>query len=106
MSKKSTKPTKSTKWSMWKIILALVACAVSSVGLFIASRVVEPQIQSDVPIDPSTQSIITASSLLLMFSTMAGILTVLCAIWIGFRVRDARIPLWEKNKKRTRGRKR
>jgi len=96
----------SAKWPMWKIILALVACAVSSVGLFVASRVVKPEVQGDIPVDPSAQSIVTASTLLLMLSTMAGVLTVLCVVWVVFRVRDARIPPWEKNKKRPRRRRR
>ncbi len=81
--------------------MTTAACAVATVALWWLSLVLE-QVGPTPTTDPAGRSpALTPSSFLMMMGTGAGLGTVLTAIWLVVRIRQARTPAW----KRRRGRR-
>ncbi len=88
---------KSKRWPKWKIVVSFACCTATSILLYLAGFMVEGQETAD--IDSTTQPLLDFATLLLMFSTVAGLLAVLCLIWLIYRIRLSRIPPWERGKR-------
>ena len=96
---------KSSRWPMWKIITALLGCTLASAAFYVAGFLVEKQnLRPADPEDAGPAALLGMSTLLLMFGTVGVLLAILCAIWIGFRIYESRIPPWERNVRKGRRR--
>lgn len=92
------------RWQIWKIALAAGACAVVSVVLFWLSAVAEP---AEVVTDENEPvPLLTVPSFLQMLGAAVAILTILAVVWLIYRIRESRIPVWERKKPRKRRRRR
>ncbi|MCP4248006.1 MAG: hypothetical protein GY778_13240 [bacterium] len=92
------------RWPIWKIATAALVCLASAAGLlwlsFVAS--VPPPEEST----PQSQPMMTLSTLLVMLSVAMAMLGVLALGWLAHRIRDDRIPAWEKRDRPKRRRRR
>ena len=80
------------RWPLWKIAAGTAGCAVASGALIWLSRYMERPGTGDA----ARTGTMTPAAFLLMVGVMSGILTVLGAIWLVLRVREARKPAWER----------
>jgi hypothetical protein len=92
------------RWQIWKIALTAAACAVVSVVMFWLSTVAEP---AEVVTDENEPvPLLTVPSFLQMLGAAVAILTILAVVWLVYRIRESRIPVWERKKPRKRRRRR
>ena len=90
------------RWSTWKIVVAAVGCAVLAGVLFWLSALMERTL-GEPSGGPSAQpSVVTIPSFIMILAVTAVILSVLGLVWLVLRIRDARIPVWEKRGKKKR----
>lgn len=90
------------RWPIWKIALATGGCAVVAAVLFWLSALVEGVSgeQTTTPIRRSPA--LTVSSFVMMLAVGAVIFGVLGVIWLAFRIREARMPAWDRRAKKRR----
>jgi len=94
------------RWPIWKIAAATAGAAALAIALFGLS-VFLGKAAGPATTNPSGQNAAsTLPDLIVLLSTMVGVLTVLGLIWLGFRIREARLPVWERGQRRRRGRAR
>ena len=94
---------KSTRWPIWKIALAMGGCAAAAVALFWLSVFMGTVVPDET--DPASQSqFLTLPGFILVLGVAATMLAILCVIWLVVRIRESRIPPWERGKKKTRRR--
>ena len=90
------------RWPLWKIVAATLACAAVGVVLLWVSALVGgtegEQSASPLPGRPT----LTFSGFLMMVAMAAIVLGVLGVIWLGFRIREARLPAWKRRGKKRR----
>ena len=92
------------RWQIWKIALAATACAVGSVALFWLSTIAKP---AEVVTDENEPvALLTVPSFLQMLGAAVAILAALALVWLIYRIRESRIPVWERKKPRKRRRRR
>ena len=92
-----TKPVK--RWPIWKIAVATVGCALLAGVLLWFSLFIQP----DAAADPDTPNpAMTLPSFLMMLATAAGLLSLLCLVWLMLRIRESRIPAWKRRGKKGR----
>ncbi len=94
---------KSTRWPIWRIGVATGGCAVAAAVLFWASVFLEQVGAADE--EATKRTLLTLPGFVLILGVVATMLTILCAIWLGARVRESRIPPWERGKKKSRRRR-
>ena len=90
------------RWPMWRFAAGAVVCAAGSVFLlwlsvFTERATVVPGAAPDTP-----KSALSLPTLIMAFGVGALILSVLCVVWLVMRIRDARIPPWERGRKKRR----
>lgn len=92
------------RWPIWKIALAVAGCASTCALLLWLSAVAAP---------PETETakgtetpVLTVPTFLQMSGAAVGMLTILGVIWLVSRIRESRIPVWERKKPRKRRRRR
>lgn len=91
---------KATRWPMWKIAVAAAGSAVAAVILFVLSALLEgvgAQPESDA-VEP--QQLMSFPAFILILGVVAVMLCVLSTVWLGVRVRESRIPPWERGRKK------
>ena len=92
------------RWPTWKIAVSATAGLAAAAGLLWLSFVVAvPPPEADVP---QSQPLMTLSTLLLMLSVALLLLAALALGWLVYRIRDDRIPAWEKRDRGKRKRRR
>lgn len=95
-------PRSAERWPIWKIATASAGCAAVAAALFWLSRLAE-QLGTPTTTGPSTRTpALTLPSFIMMLALMAAILAVLSAVWLGFRIREARTPAWKRSRKKRR----
>ncbi len=92
---------KSTRWPIWKITAYTAACAVGCPLLFWLSRLVD-QADKQSTSPGGGSPMLTISSFLMMIGIAIGMLGVLGVIWLFFRIREARTPVWKRKSKKKR----
>ena len=90
------------RWPIWKIAAATGGCAAAAAVLFWLSAVTD-QAGGEQATDPLTRTpALTFSVFLMMMAIAVAILAVLGMIWLGFRIQEARTPVWERRGRRKR----
>jgi hypothetical protein len=56
--------------------------------------------------DAAGQAVITVPTFLIMLGVAFGMLSALSVLWLVLRVREARMPVWERNERRRKRRRR
>lgn len=86
------------RWAIWKIAVTTASCAVATVVLWWLSLFLE-RIGPTPTTDPAGRSAaLTPASFLMMMGTGAGLGTLLTAIWLVLRIRQARTPAWKRRR--------
>lgn len=86
-----------TRWPIWKISLTTACGAAVTATLFILSRVTETAATSQ-PADSASQgAALTLPGMLMMLGVLGVVLTLLAAVWLGVRVREALVPAWKRH---------
>lgn len=95
---------KTKRWPLWKITAAAVIFALASGALFylssVAGNLTEEQPAGDQP------QLLTVPIFVMIMGVAAAMLCLLCLVWLGVRIKEARTPPWERKKKKTRRRRR
>lgn len=91
-------------WSIWKIALAAAGCAAVSAALFWLSVIAAPPTTEAG--DEEDVALLTVPTFLQMMGTALAMLAALAVGWLVYRVRQSRIPVWERKKPRKRRRRR
>jgi hypothetical protein len=90
------------RWPIWKIAVVTGGLAVVAIVLFWLSVLTE-RATSDLTTNPAGRTLaLTPGGMIMMAGIVAGAFAVLGCIWLGFRIREALRPEWE----RGRGKKR
>ena len=91
-------------WPTWKIALVVAGCVAGSVALFWLSAIAAPsQPDND---EEQKMTLITVPAFLQILGATVGILALLAAAWLVYRIRLDRIPVWERKKPRKRRKRR
>jgi hypothetical protein len=91
-----------TRWPIWKIAAATGGLAAVAALLFWLSAVTD-QAGGEQATDPLTRAPVLSFSVFLMMMAIAvAILGVLGLVWLGFRIQEARTPVWERRGKKKR----
>jgi hypothetical protein len=91
---------KSTRWPIWKIAVASVACALAAIVLFVLSFLLEDVGDSSETDVVGQQQLLSLPLFILILGVVAVMLCVLSAVWLGSRIRESRIPPWERGRKK------
>ncbi len=90
------------RWAIWQIVAAIVGCAVAAPALFWVSTLLDVD-TGEQPADPLAPApIMTISSLVTMLAMFATLLGILAIVWLVVRIRNDRIPAWEKQARKSR----
>ena len=87
---------------MWRIAALSAGCAVVSAALVWLSRITEGPAAEQAADSQTRSAALSLSGFILLFGIATGLGAVLCAVWLAFRIRDARIPAWEKRGRKKR----
>ena len=91
------------RWPMWKIATAVVGLVAGAVLLFVLSTFVE---EPEVPDNGSAgPPLLTVPTFLIMLGVGLSMLAALSIGWLIWRIRESRIPIWERKKPRRRKRR-
>ena len=90
---------KSTRWPIWKIAVAAGGSAVAAVILFVLSLYLEGFGGESEPGGGSRQ-LMSLPAFIMILGVVAVMLCVLSTVWLGARVRESRIPPWERGRKK------
>lgn len=89
---------RTTRWPIWKIALTAGGCAAAAVILFWLSVFMGTCVPDET--DPASQAqLLTFPGFIMVLGVAATMLSILCIIWLVVRIREARIPPWERGKK-------
>ena len=92
------------RWPIWKIATTAAGLVAAAVLLFVLSTLAgEPEVLDD---DSAQPPLLTVSTFLIMLGTGLSMLAALSIGWLIWRIRESRIPVWERKKPRRRRRKR
>ena len=91
---------KSTRWPIWKIAVTTACCAAAAIVLFILSFLLEDVGGSTETDVVGQQQLLSLPLFILILGVVAVLLCVLCALWLGSRIRESRIPPWERGRKK------
>ncbi|MBU0616776.1 MAG: hypothetical protein KKI02_03585 [Planctomycetes bacterium] len=95
-----TKPP--DRWPLWKIVTATLGCAAGGAMLLWLSTLVG-KAEGEPTADPlNRRPVLTLSGFLTILGTAGMALSFLSLIWLGYRIRQARIPAWKKRGKKKR----
>ncbi|MBU0637412.1 MAG: hypothetical protein KKB50_00990 [Planctomycetes bacterium] len=90
------------RWRIWKIGLATAGCLAATLILFWVSTLVEDDGANQPPGPMQRSSSLTVAGFMVMIAAIAAALTLLCLIWLALRIREARLPAWERGRKKKR----
>jgi len=88
---------KSNRIALWKIVLALIGCLLISPTLFVLGSLATQYMPGTADSNTGSQPIFTVGTLLMLLGAAIGLLAILAAIWLVYRIYDSRIPAWKKN---------
>ena len=88
---------KSDRIALWKIVLALTGCVLVSPTLFVLGHLAEQHLPGTDDPNTGSQPMFTVGTLLMLLGAAIGLLAILAAIWLIYRIHDSRIPAWKKN---------
>ena len=94
------------RWPIWKIAVTDAGCAAAAVVLFWLSSWIY---KSDVEQESGPfgrNPTLSVSNILMAVGVVATALCLLGVVWLAIRIRESRIPAWEKPRKRPHKRKR
>jgi cytochrome bd-type quinol oxidase subunit 2 len=91
---------KSTRWPIWKIAVAAASCAGAAVLLFVLSVFLEGVGDQPEPDAVGQQQLMSLPAFVMILGVVAVMLCVLSTIWLGARIRESRIPPWERGRKK------
>jgi hypothetical protein len=95
-----TKPPE--RWPLWKIVAATLGCAAGGAVLLWLSALLG-KAEGEPTADPlNRRSVLTLSGFVMMLGTAAMVLSVLGVVWLGYRIREARMPAWKRRGKKKR----
>ena len=90
------------RWPIWKIAIVTLGLTVAAVVLFWLSVVTDKAI-GGLTTNPAGQSLaLTPGSFIMMGAIVAGAFGILSAIWLAYRIWEARLPAWERPRKKKR----
>ncbi len=93
---------KSTRWPIWKIAAAAAGCAAMAVILFVLSVYLEKLVGESEPAFGGGRQLLSLPAFIMILGVVAVMLCVLSTLWLGLRVRESRIPPWERGRKKRR----
>ena len=86
------------RWPIWKIAVTGLSCvAGAGVLLWLSRYLGQLEFAKEAEQDPNT--ILTLPGFVLVLSIAALLLAVVCFIWLGVRIKEARTPPWERKGK-------
>jgi hypothetical protein len=92
------------RWPIWKIALAVAGCgSACALLLWLSTVAAPPETESA---EAQETAMLTVPIFLQMTGTAVGMLTILGVIWLVSRIRESRIPVWERKKPRKRRKRR
>ena len=92
------------RWPIWKIALAVAGCAAAcALLLWLSAVAATPETETA---KGQEARMLTVPTLLQMLGAAIGMLTILGVVWLVSRIRESRIPVWERKKPRKRRRRR
>jgi hypothetical protein len=93
---------KADRWPLWKIVATTLGCAaVGAVLLWLS--VLAGKAEGDPSANPlNRRSALTLSGFLMILGTAGLVLSFLGMVWLGYRIREARIPAWKRRGKKKR----
>ena len=95
-----TKPPE--RWPLWKIVAATLGCAAVG-GVLLWLSALAGKVEGDQSADPLNRGpALTLSGFLTILGTAGMALSFLSLLWLGYRIREARIPAWKKRGKKKR----
>ena len=95
-----SKPAK--RWPIWKIAACGVGCVVAAIGLFWLWVVLD-NVEGLSTNDDDLSGVLALPGFVLILGMAASMLALMSWVWLGLRIREARIPPWErKNRSRRR----
>jgi hypothetical protein len=94
------------RWPIWKIGLATGGCALGSLLVFTAAVIVDRAVSVGGDDPTARKPVMDLPGVLAALGMAFGMLAVLGIIWLVYRIRSDRIPVWEKKVKKKRGKKR
>jgi hypothetical protein len=90
------------RWPRWKIVIATVGCAAAGGALVWVAHLVR-NVEGEPGAGPFRRSpALTLSGVLMMLAIGAMILGLLGAVWLGYRIWEARTPAWKRRGKKGR----
>ncbi len=90
------------RWPIWKIAIVTLGLTVAAVVLFWLSVVTDKAI-GGLTTNPAGRSLpLTPGSFIMMGGVVTGAFGILSAIWLGYRIWEARLPAWERPRKKKR----
>ena len=83
------------RWPIWKIAVTGLSCVVGAgVLLWLSGYLDRLGIAKAAEQDPNT--LLTLPGFVLVLCMAALLLAVVCFIWLGLRIKEARTPPWER----------
>jgi len=90
------------RWAIWKIAIVTLGLTVAAVVLFWLSVLTDRAIGGLTTSPTGRSSALTPGSFIMMGGVVAAAGGVLSAIWLGYRIWEARLPTWEQRRKKKR----
>ena len=94
-----SKPPK--HWPLWKIAVTSVSCVVAA-GVLVGLSFYPHLLGVGETPDQGTDQLFALPGFFLMLGMAFLMLAVVCLVWLGLRIKEARTPPWERKPKRKR----
>jgi Na+/melibiose symporter-like transporter len=94
---------KGSRWPIWKIVVMAAGLALVAVVMFVLAAISGAAVEDDAE---AAQAVLTLPTFLIMLGVAFGMLSALSVLWLVLRVREARMPVWERNERRRKRRRR
>ena len=90
------------RWPIWKIAVVTAGCAVGATVLFWLSALTDRATGGLTTSPAGRSSALTPGSLMLMGAIVGTAFGILSAVWLVYRIWEARLPAWEQRRRRKR----
>jgi hypothetical protein len=97
-----SKPEK--RWPMWKLAATAIGFGAGAAAMFVLAVVVkEPELAGE---EVGTTPFLTLATFFIMIGVALAMLALLLLGLLSYRIRESRIPVWERKKPRRRRKRR
>jgi hypothetical protein len=83
------------RWSIWKVAGSTMLCFMIAGVLFCLSYYMH-RLGGETTTQPEAEGVLTFPGFVMVLGLGVSMLGIICCIWLGFRIKEARTPPWER----------